>query len=126
MKRILFSIGLALLGQMLLAQSSALTIPEVFYPDGDDPGNHFLIGGLDQYPENKLTVYSRWGLEVYSASPYRNDWDGTTVPAPAKGKRKSQHMPLAPEPLPAGTYYFVLETAQAEPGIVKGFLTIIR
>lgn len=124
MKRLLLSIGMALLGQVLLAQSPALTFPEMLSPNGDGQDDLFVIAGLSRYPENKLTVYSRWGTEVYSAMPYRNDWDGTTVPVPAKGK--SKRMPLAPEPLPAGTYHFVLETAQADPGIVKGFLTIIR
>ncbi len=124
MKRSMFTIGMALLGQMLLAQAATLSFPEVLSPNGDGQDDRFVIVGLSSYPENKLTVYSRWGTEVYSAMPYRNDWDGTTVPVPAKGK--SKRLPLAPEPLPSGTYQFVLETAQADPGVIKGFLTIIR
>ena len=125
MKRFLFSIGLALLGQVLLAQSPTLTFTEILSLTGDGCDDRFVITGLTQYPFNKLTIYTRWGQEVYSASPYRNDWDGTSVPASPKSKRKSKRMPLAPEPLPVGTYHYVLEVAHANPGHFKGFLTIV-
>lgn len=58
----------------------------------DDASNNFFIEELENYPDNKLIVFNRWGDVVYEAEPYLNDWDGTY-----KG-----------ESLPAATYYYIL------------------
>lgn len=124
MKQFIISISLACMGLGLWAQQSVLSFPEVIYPDGEGENSRFVIVGLEHVPENKLTIFSRWGMEVYSASPYKNDWDGSTVPVQGKGKDKRKL--VVPEPLPAGTYFYLFETAQADPGVFKGNLTIVR
>lgn len=62
------------------AHSQAVKNPPVFAnaltPDGDGQNDVFAIGHLEEYPDNELTVYTRWGNEVYKASPYRGDWKG--------------------------------------------------
>ena len=65
----------------------------VITPMTKDGLNDFLIfDDLSNYPNNNLYIYNRWGNVVFSAAPYKNDWDGSR-----RGK-----------PLPEGTYYYVM------------------
>ncbi len=64
-----------------------------FSPNGDGINDFFVIEGIEWWPDNSLSVFNRWGEEVYHAHPYRNDWDGTF-----KGLD-----------LPDGTYFYMLE-----------------
>src|SRR5690606_40339000 len=66
----------------------ALKIPNVFTPNGDGVNDYFEIRGLGMFPTHRLTVFNRWGNEVYKSSNYQNDWNGAN--------------------LSEGTYYYVL------------------
>ncbi|HFC00134.1 MAG TPA: gliding motility-associated C-terminal domain-containing protein, partial [Phaeodactylibacter sp.] len=48
-----------------------------FSPNGDDVNQYFTIKGAETLPQNTLTVFNRWGNQVYKAQFYQNDWDGT-------------------------------------------------
>jgi gliding motility-associated-like protein len=48
--------------------------PNTFSPNGDGQNDQFFIAHL---PEGStLSVYNRWGVQVYQASPYTNNWAG--------------------------------------------------
>ncbi|TDX02094.1 PKD domain-containing protein [Dinghuibacter silviterrae] len=51
-------------------------IPKAFTPNGDGVNDLFVIAGINNYPGSSLTVYNRWGKQVYFASSYANDWNG--------------------------------------------------
>ena len=51
-------------------------IPEGFTPNSDGINDYFEITGIDNYPENELLIFNRWGNLVYKAKPYKNDWNG--------------------------------------------------
>ena len=63
------------------------------------------------HPNNELIVYNRWNDIVFTAKPYKNDWDGTNRNG---------------EPLPAGTYYYILRLNIADGDVLSGDVTIIR
>ena len=89
-----------------------LFIPEGFSPDGDGINDLFIIGGLeDYYPNNSIMIIDRWGKKLHQASPYHQDWwDGTD---------------LDNNPLPIGTYYYILELGgNAKP--IRGFIYVMR
>lgn len=67
----------------------------VITPNGDGINDILLFPCLDNplFPKNKLTVFNQWGDEVFTASPYNNDWQGT----------------YRGEDLPVGTYYYLLD-----------------
>ncbi|MCX2576147.1 T9SS type B sorting domain-containing protein [Pedobacter sandarakinus] len=66
-----------------------LRMPNVITPDGDGKNDALKILGLMAYPENSLSVFNRWGNEVFrSNGPYQENWSG--------------------EGLNEGTYYFNL------------------
>ena len=61
----------------ITVQCEALKIHNGFSPNGDGKNDSFVIKGAEGLPGNKLLVYNRWGLQVYSAENYQNDWQGT-------------------------------------------------
>ena len=58
-------------------------------------------------------IFNRWGDQVYEASPYLNDWDGTS------------NKPAFGEVLPVGTYYYVLDMGEGEEA-VTGYIYLKR
>jgi gliding motility-associated-like protein len=53
-----------------------IPIPNAITPNGDGYNDYLEINEITRYPQNILTIYNRWGIEVYTASPYNNQWDG--------------------------------------------------
>ena len=53
-----------------------IKVPSGFSPNGDGINDMFVIEGLDQFPDNKLIIYNRWGSVIFSAQPYQNNWKG--------------------------------------------------
>jgi len=83
-------------------------VSSIFTPNGDGMNDYWLIPDIDQYGTVKAKIYNRFGRLVYESGAYKNDWDGT----------------FNGNPLPAATYYFILETSAK--GIVKGAVNIVR
>jgi gliding motility-associated-like protein len=92
----------------LMLKLIPLKVPNVFTPNGDNKNESFVIGNLELYPENELTIVNRWGNTVFERKGYRNDWTGAG--------------------LNEGTYFYLLkvkrESNQWE--IHKGYITLLR
>ena len=90
----------------------AVEIPNLITPNGDGVDDQFRVPCLEGRASASLTVFNRWGDPVYFASEYRNDYDGYH-----KGN-----------PLPDGTYYYVLDvdagTQSAET--ISGYIFIVQ
>ena len=93
-----------------------LTIYNEFSPDGDGVNETFVIDCIEQYPNNTLEVYNRWGNIVYSAKGYLNDWEGES-----NGRAVIKQS----DNLPVGTYYYVLDLGDGSDPRV-GWLYINR
>lgn len=77
-------------------------MPRGFSPDGNGVNDELVIPGLKAYADNNITIFNRWGNEVYNSNgPYKNDWKGW-------GKNG--------EDLPVGTYFIVLTADSPECG----------
>jgi gliding motility-associated-like protein len=81
-----------------------------FTPNGDGSNDAFYIGNIQSYPDNVLEIYNRYGQKVYTKTGYANDWDGKYL-----GNE-----------LPAGTYFYILDTKDPVSGKHKGSVTILR
>ncbi len=81
-----------------------VVIPNVITPNGDGNNDKFVIEGI-LYVTNTVKIFNRWGQEVYSASNYRNQWDGGD--------------------LPDGTYFYEVKVARKDEPYT-GHLTILR
>ncbi len=68
---------------------------EAFTPNGDGMNDGWVIPGIDNYPNNTVKVYNRWGHVVYETKSYSNNWEGFY-----KDNR---------EKLPSGSYLYVID-----------------
>jgi gliding motility-associated-like protein len=53
---------------------TAISIPNIFTPNGDGVNDVFYIRNLPT--EAALVVTNRWGKEVFRSGAYQNDWNG--------------------------------------------------
>ena len=51
-------------------------IPTLLTPNGDGYNDHLRIYGLEEFPDNSLTIYDRNKNEIATFSPYANEWNG--------------------------------------------------
>lgn len=90
-------------------------IPNTITPNGDGKNDALAFEILDEfpadYPDAELIVFNRWGDIVFTQRPYKNEWRG----------ENSMN-----QPLPDGTYYFILRLNVPNGKIEKGDVTIIR
>jgi gliding motility-associated-like protein len=68
-----------------------------------------MINDFDKYQSNiEIAIYNLWGDIIYHSDQYQNDWDGT----------------YNGNPLDAGTYYFVLKSADRKG--TMGYIDILK
>ena len=68
-----------------------------------DKNDHFHIAGIESYPNNVVRIYNRWGVKVWEAEHYDN------IRNVFKGISNGRVTVEAPNKLPQGTYYYVIE-----------------
>jgi gliding motility-associated-like protein len=95
--------------QVFVRVYKKITIPNTFSPNNDGVNDVWNIKELFTYPDCALMVYNRYGQQVFQSTGYTNPWDGTY-----KGS-----------PLPAGTYYYILDLKNNTPKI-SGWVLIVR
>jgi len=92
-----------------------LIFPTGFSPNGDQINDLFVIENLEQYPDNELEIYNRWGEKIYFAQPYLNDWGGINI---------SNGVKLQGDMIDEDTYYYILKLDKdSEP--IKNFFEVI-
>ncbi len=94
---------------VVLSESFDGIVTNLFSPNGDGVNDTWYVENLPFYTTNSVTVYNIYGQQVYTQSPYNNDWDGTYNGVP----------------LPDGTYYYVIKPTPTGT-ILKGSLDILR
>ncbi|WP_284652232.1 Ig-like domain-containing protein [Flavobacterium terrisoli] len=93
-----------------------LVVYNEFSPNNDGANDTFIIDCIESYPNNKLSVYNRYGSLVYDKKRYSNDWDGTANVSGAINRD---------DKLPTGTYYYILDIGDNSP-VKTGWLAITR
>ncbi len=78
-----------------VGQEQPITSAQAFTPNGDNINDTWIVRGIENYPNAMVTVYNRYGHEVFKAIGYKNDWNG-------RYGSKSEN-------LPAGSYYYVID-----------------
>ncbi|SDE52733.1 gliding motility-associated C-terminal domain-containing protein, partial [Cellulophaga baltica] len=100
-----------------VTQEECLTVFNEFSPNNDGANDIFFIECIENYPNNTLQIFNRWGAKVFEAKNYDNTWTGTSK----KGLRLG-----AEEKLPSGTYYYLLNLGDGTEKTRTGWLYIIR
>ena len=85
-----------------------LVPPNLFTPNGDGHNDTWRIKNILLYSGCEVSVFNRWGSEVFISKEYQNDWDGTN-----DGKQVAD-----------GTYYYVINCGNSV--VYKGAITILR
>jgi len=80
-----------------------LTVYNAVSPNGDGINDNFHIKGIDQYPDNSIEIYNRWGVKVYDAKSY-NETDNMF-----RGYSDGRATINRNEKLPTGTYFYILK-----------------
>ena len=71
--------------------------------NGDGQNDYFHIAGIENYPDNVVRIYNRWGVEVFNTNGYDN---ATNV---FRGLSTGRVTIEAPDLLPQGTYFYIIE-----------------
>jgi len=93
-----------------------LIVYNEFSPNNDNSNELFRIDCIENYPNNKLEVFNRYGVLVYKKNNYANDWDGTANVSGAINKD---------DKLPTGTYYYILNIG-VDDKVLTGWVSIMR
>jgi gliding motility-associated-like protein len=86
-------------------------------PNADGKNDYFVIVGINNLLNNQLSIFNRWGVEVFNAVNYQNDFDGKS-----RGRITVQKN----ENLPSGTYYYKLDFTKTggQQKQISGYLYI--
>ena len=85
--------------------------------NADGVGDCFMVDNVDKYPDNEVSILSRYSLLVYQAHGYNNK----DVIFCGKSNQRGTYSKLEP-----GTYYYVIrfkESATKE-NVFKGYLEV--
>ncbi len=88
-------------------EEEALSIPNVFTPNGDGINDLFEIKGLQK--GDKINIYNRWGTKVFYNINEHAYWDGYTTSG---------------EPCSSGTYFYTIDLINGERK--SGYIQLIR
>ncbi|WP_158285139.1 T9SS type B sorting domain-containing protein [Arenibacter aquaticus] len=80
-------------------EPSCITIYNEFTPNDDGDNDYFKIECIENFPDSNLQIFNRYGALVYQKKAYQNNWRGLANVNGVVGKG---------EPLPTGTYFYIL------------------
>ena len=86
-----------------------LKFAQAFTPNNDAVNDTWEIEGISEYPNAEVTIFNRWGGEMFYSIGYNQSFDGI------------QNR----ERLAAGTYFYVIKPSPDVP-VLTGYLTIVR
>ncbi|MFD1016574.1 DUF7507 domain-containing protein, partial [Winogradskyella rapida] len=99
--------------------SAQFEIFNAITPDGDGDNNFFRIVGIEDYPQNNLKIYNRWGVLIYEMDGYGINGKVFTGVSDGRGTINKD------EELPTGTYYYILRRFVGRETITnQGYLYI--
>lgn len=88
-----------------------LNISNGFTPNGDGKNDTWIIDYIEQFPNNTVEIFNRWGDIIFSSTGYSTPFDG---------KYKGSDLPV-------GTYYYVIKLNHpGYPKPITGPITIFR
>ena len=96
------------------SQECITEVPEIFTPNGDGKNDGFVIKNIENFLDNKLKIFNRWGNLVYQKDGYLNEFEGFANTGDQVGKSK----------LPSGTYYVILEYGDEKTETYNGILVL--
>lgn len=103
---------------IIILDNSAPCLLEIFNgvtPNGDGNNDFFYIKNIEQYPDNVVDIYNRWGQQLAHIPGYNNidkKWGGTI----------NETQTLAP----SGTYFYVIDLVKGSKKPLKGWIELLH
>ncbi|MDN5216902.1 putative Ig domain-containing protein, partial [Fulvivirgaceae bacterium BMA12] len=89
-----------------------------FSPDNDGNNDHWNLTGIQNFPDNEVKIFNRWGNEVYTVKGYNNEekaWRGQSNGKYIVGRKM----------VPDGTYFYVIDLGDGSKPL-SGYVIIKR
>lgn len=86
-----------------------LVFPAFFTPNNDNFNDDWIVTGIENYPQAKVTIFDRYGKLIVQLNSGKMSWDGT----------------FEKLPLPASDYWYALEIDNTMP-VFRGHFTLKR
>ncbi|MFL9484290.1 gliding motility-associated C-terminal domain-containing protein [Chitinophagaceae bacterium LWZ2-11] len=86
-----------------------LNVPNIFSPNGDGINDTWEIPYLKDYAGCVVEIYNRYGQQIYRTIGYDKPWNGY----------------VNGNPLPVGTYYYIINPKNNMP-VISGSVTIVK
>ncbi|MGI4884153.1 MAG: gliding motility-associated C-terminal domain-containing protein [Janthinobacterium lividum] len=88
-----------------VAFDNKLAFYNIITPNGDGQNDVLIIDNVTLYPGNSISIFNRWGREVYTTTNYQNNWGNDAS-------------------VSAGTYYYLFKLANGTA--TKGWLEVVK
>ncbi len=104
--------GCTLSDQVTITVLSEVDIPNTFSPNDDGNNDKWIISGIENYPDARVKIFTRWGQEVFQSTGYSTEkaWDGTV-----NGGKVNESV-----------YFYIIELKDSSNTILKGSITVIK
>jgi gliding motility-associated-like protein len=95
---------------ILVGDEIQIVVHNVITPNGDGLNDTWVISGIENYPDNDVQIFNRWGDIIRHFTGYDNKtvyWDGTNKQG---------------NPVPDGTYFYYINVAKI--GKLNGWIFV--
>ena len=94
-------------------------------PNDDGYNDFFRIKGIEDYPNNNVKIYSRWGILLWETNGYEGGDNPVNV---FTGDSDARMMIEGQRDAPTGTYFYIITFSGDNPGkkSYSGYLYINR
>ena len=91
-------------------------------PNGDGFNDYFQIDGIDQFSNNNVKIFNRWGILIFETNGYN---ESSNV---FKGESNARATIEGDRDVPTGTYFYIITFPNVNPGkdSYSGYLYINR
>ncbi len=103
-------------------QGETVEVFNVITPNGDGVHDVLRIDGLENFPENTVRIYNRWGVLVFTTKAYGTD--GNVFDGSSQGRVTVNQE----NQLPVGTYFYIIDYKEPSGNMksLSGYLYINR
>ena len=99
------------IGDLIITVDNTIFVPNTFTPNGDQVNDEFVIT-ISNIQDYRIQIYNRYGTSLFQANDIFDNWKGV----------------YNNEPLPVGTYYYIIDAVSVTGEVIKksGAISIIK
>ncbi|WP_350287663.1 gliding motility-associated C-terminal domain-containing protein [uncultured Croceitalea sp.] len=103
-------------------QTDDIEVFNVLTPNGDGIHDELRIANIEDYPNNTVKIYNRWGVQVFMTKSYNSS--GNVFRGTSEGRVTVDK----DNKLPVGTYFYIIDYEDATGGMkqLSGYIYINR